>query len=90
MQTILKYDAYLADDMLIEMPAGAQLLSVQSQNERPQLWALVDRSRPPVKRRLFFKVTGEPISELPGTYLATVLLFQDALVLHYFDGGEVA
>lgn len=84
MQTILKYDAYQAEDMLIEMPAGAQLLCVQAQNERPKLLALVDTSRPTVSRRVFFRVTGEDCTDLPGTYLGTVLL-----TLHYFDGGEV-
>jgi hypothetical protein len=87
MQRVYKYDASMSEDMQIEMPAGAKLLCVQNQNERPQLWALVDTSAPPAVRRVFFKVTGEDASE--GTYIGTVLLNRDSFVVHYFDGGEV-
>lgn len=66
----------------VRMPQGAQILSVQMQDGRPQLWALVDTDKPMVQRDIAVYGTGWDISN-PGKYLGT---FQDGqYVFHAFD-----
>jgi hypothetical protein len=89
MQTIHKFNVYPTEERHVEMPAGAQLLSVKSQNDIPQLWALVNTDRPMAKRLILARGTGHDCTDLPGTFIDTVVIHDDSLVFHYFDGGEV-
>lgn len=83
MRTVYKYLFGSSQQLLstnaaeIEMPAGAQILSVQMQAVdgpylKPYLWALVDTTQPLVKRRFEFVLTGEPVGD-GWIYLATVV-----------------
>jgi hypothetical protein len=73
----------------IEMPQCSQLLAVQVQNEVPQLWALVNKSLPMVRRRIQILGTGWDIAPaIPRVYIGT---FQIGFtVWHVFDLGESA
>ncbi len=41
-KNIFKYTLHLNDSIKIKMPVGAEILTVQLQYGKPQLWALVD------------------------------------------------
>lgn len=42
MKKIYKYRIEVTDDQNIEMPVGAKILTVQTQNGVPCIWAMVD------------------------------------------------
>lgn len=68
----------------IEMPAGAIPLSVQVQDGSPQLWAMVDQTKPMEKREFRVFGTGHEI-QFPYK-LSFIGTFQlSALVFHLFE-----
>lgn len=84
MKRVFKYEL-TADTVDLELPRGAQLLTVQLQNGVPMLWALVDDSIAPIKRCIGVYGTGHPV-DVPGKYVATFQI--DDLVFHVFDEGD--
>ena len=87
---IFKYSLDPRQDY-IELPKGARILSIQSQYEVPQLWALVDSKNPIVKRKVIFAVTGQNLTndELKGMlYVATGQLSHGNFVYHVFIEEE--
>ncbi len=88
--TVWKYDLRVEDELLVEMPRGAELLHVGNQSgeiDRFTVWARV--TPPPgnanAARRLLVRGTGHPVGDEP--YVGTT--FGGPLVWHIFDGGEV-
>lgn len=69
----------------IDIPKGAELLSVHAQNDAVCLWALVDPTAVPVRRLFVTYGTGHPIADENGKYIGTVHLEGGALVLHVFE-----
>lgn len=71
----------------IEMPQGADILSVQAQNDRPTLWAAVNPDAPMESRRFVTAITGAliPDKEDEAIYLGTVQLAEGTFVLHVFE-----
>lgn len=92
-KVIYKYDVDVSDSQTIDMPKGAQLLSVGVQNGRIKLWALIDPGEPIVSRDLILIGTGHPIIRTLGEFIGTVHLTMphsgSVLVFHLFDGGEL-
>jgi hypothetical protein len=84
MTTIYKYTLEPGRTVL-ELPDGAQVLTVQMQHGSPCMWALVDLARP-IGRR-FFDVygTGHAMPADPGRYVATFQMEGGALVWHVFE-----
>lgn len=73
----------------IEMPKGAQLLSVATQRGYPCLWALVDPHAPKVKRKIETYGTGWDLPANPGKFVGTFLSPDGgSIVFHVFDQGE--
>jgi len=73
----------------IEMPAGAQVLTVAEQHNEICLWAKVNPERERVKRT--FQVVGTGHAELKGdeAYFGSAQLNNGNLVFHVFEpGGE--
>ena len=71
----------------VEMPKGARLLTVQTQNGIPCLWAEVNPKAEKVTRHLLVVGTGWDDGLVEGsTYLATFQ--QGPLVFHVYDMGE--
>lgn len=68
MMTVYKYPLLILDEQEVEIPNGADLLTVQMQNGKPCLWALVETQSPPVKRKILIRGTGHP-AENVGTTL---------------------
>jgi len=87
MNTIWKFPLTITDQNEIEMPKGAELLTVQMQHGEPQLWASVDPQAPKVSRRIMVHGTGHPV-DLFNVYLATFQTMGGYLVFHVFDAGE--
>jgi hypothetical protein len=83
MKTIWKY--VLSQEIELDMPYGAQILSVREQGEDLCLWALLDPKAPTTKRR--FAVYGTGWDVLPGAmqYIGTGHLRGGALVFHVFE-----
>lgn len=89
MKAIHKYELDLGGNIGIYMPEGAEILSVQAQNngtyEIPQIWALVDTNNPLKKRSFQVFGTGHTIYPDPGPYIGTFQLMKGSLVFHVFE-----
>lgn len=84
---VFKYELNKDREELI-MPAGAEILSAQGQRDKICLWALVDPSKPPSKKRTFRVVgTGHEIAEPKEAleYIGTGQIFGGGLVFHIFE-----
>ena len=88
--TIWKYPIEVTDDQAVDMPAGAQVLSVQVQGGAPCVWATVDPDAPVRPRRLRTFGTGHPDCDFSGVFVGTYQLRGGSLVFHLFDCGEMA
>lgn len=84
---IFKWTLQLTDLQELQIPRGARVLSVQTQNDIPRLWALVDEREPLEKRCFATYGTGNPIpaesdfSRFVGTYQCS----DGAFVFHVFE-----
>lgn len=90
---VYKYEIMPGDDIEIEMPRGAEPLSVQTQQGVPMLWALVDPHAPLVTRRFRLTGTGHDIgtdiaARVAFRFVGTFQLIASGLVFHLFDRGE--
>lgn len=84
---IWKWTLQIADTQQVQMPRGAQLLSVQMQGGAPQLWALVNEKAPTEPRTFATYGTGNPMPELLdyGRFVSTYQLHSGSLVFHVFE-----
>jgi len=82
--TIWKFEIPLKGSFSIDMPAGAKILCVQTQNGEPYLRALVDESAEKVQRLFVLFITGHGMNDVERAhYLGT---FQrPPLVWHLFE-----
>jgi hypothetical protein len=62
MKTIWKYPLHLIDKQTVNMPKGAEILTVQIQNGTITMWALVDPESVKIKRTIEIFGTGHPIN----------------------------
>lgn len=86
MSVIWKYRLDAVRRVAIDMPAGARLVSVQTQDGAGCVWALVDPNAPLVKRIVEVAGTGWDLPNDLGEYVGT---FQTGpFVWHLFDIGE--
>lgn len=87
MRRIYKYPVEGKDRFVINMPKGAQVLSMRLQRNGPQIWALVDPTADGEDRHFRLAGTGHDIKEDPEslTYIDTCLLYGGDLVLHLFE-----
>lgn len=85
MRQVWKYVLEVTDEQLIEMPQGAQILSVAVQNGSPMLWALVNPVAPFEDRIVRTIGTGHPVEDVLGRFLGTYQLHGGALVFHVFE-----
>ena len=83
MKTIWKYPLEIADEQTLQIPDGAQLLTVQSQDGAPCLWALVDPEAETKLCVLQVFGTGNPVQD-EGVYLGTFQVLQERFVGHVF------
>lgn len=86
---IFKYTLETKDEQVIILPKGAEILTVQTQFNEPQLWALIDPNCKNTEVR-FIEIfgTGHPIDFDRGVdrkYLATYQLYDGNFVFHVFE-----
>jgi hypothetical protein len=85
-KTVWKYAIPLAEEFEIEMPQGAHVLTVQDQLGTYVLWALVDPTHTPRRRRFWLAGTGRQIPMAENlSYVATIQLHGGELVFHLFE-----
>lgn len=84
MKTVYKYTIPFLDEAVLELPIGAEVLSVGTQHEQLMLWARIDTesTHTTVKRR--FRVVGTGHPEAVGRFIGTVLFRDGTLVFHVF------
>jgi hypothetical protein len=88
MKRIFKYRLEIEDKQTIEMPAGAQILCVQTQSEGVKLWALVDDQAAPAPRTILIYGTGNPGPGDDVRYIGTAQMAKGALVWHVFEATK--
>ena len=81
---IFKWPLQTTDFQEIEMPIGAEILCVQMQHGRPQVWALVDETNVTENRSFITCGTGNPVPENIGEYIGTYQIENGVLVFHVF------
>lgn len=83
---IWKFTLALEDYQVIEMPAGAVLLSVQIQHGSICIWARVDPNASKQDKHFWIAGTGHfiPTEALGATFLGTLQLQGGHFVFHVF------
>lgn len=84
-RTIWKYPLVATTAIDLEMPKGARVLTVQTQNHAPVMWALVDPAAAKELRRFRVVGTGHEGAPDRGTYIGTFQLQGGSLVFHVFE-----
>ena len=86
---IYKYPLEVTDVRNISLPIGAEILTIQAQNETPCLWALIDPNEKAIEiRTIEIFGTGHPVGYDMGVsrkYISTFLLRGGQLVFHAFE-----
>ena len=86
MLTIWKYPIPVQDNIQVEMPKGARVLTVQMQMDVPYVWALVNPQAEKEIRTFRLVGTGHEIRHSDKlTYIGTFQLEGGALVFHLFE-----
>jgi hypothetical protein len=97
MNTIWKFPLEITDEQVIQLPAGAELLTVTAlwvpvpvkgvPGERPCLWALVDDECEPTPREIRIYGTGHAIKvDLSKyKYVGTFQVLNGSFVGHVFE-----
>lgn len=87
MKTIWKYDLAICTKQVIDMPFGAEVMTVQNQNEKACIWVMVNSDNTiKVPRTFFIHGTGHTIPNDPGRYIGTFQVHKGTLVFHVFEG----
>ena len=86
MKTIWKYQLETTDYQKVEMPKGAEILTVQEQYSKPTLWVLVDDEIEEVEQRVInIYGTGDNMKPTSRKYIGTYQLMEGRLVFHVFE-----
>lgn len=85
-KAVFKY-TFRVETLELDLPKGAQVLSVHEQHGQACMWVLVDPTQTHMKRRTFKLVaTGEPIPDADNLkFIGTVMLMEGSIVLHAFE-----
>jgi hypothetical protein len=87
-KTIWKYELEAESLANFQMPIGAEILTVQVQNEKPCMWALVDEDKETEQRCFEIIGTGHTMyrgEDLKRNYIGTFQLHGGSLVFHLFE-----
>ena len=90
MKTIYKYPLIIDDYQTLEMPQGAEILTIQIQKRIPCIWALVNPKQPKQKRHIRIAGTGHSVNDKVIEYIGTYQLYGGDIIFHVFeiDKGE--
>ena len=84
-KTIWKWKLRVKETQVINMPSGAEVLSIQTQQGSPVLWALVNEDNPLTSRTFATYGTGFIMPENPGKYIGSYQNKLETLVFHVFE-----
>ena len=86
-QVIWKYEVKMEDTFVLELPEGAVVLTVQTQGDKPYIWARLNPVMPKTERRFAVYGTGHPNLAFNGRqdYIGTFQLMAFDLVFHLFE-----
>ncbi len=83
---IFKYQLEMEDVVWIDMPAEAEILTMQTQYDIPCIWALVDPDRPIRPRKFRILGTGHVVPQTePLKYIGTFQLLNGQFIGHVFE-----
>jgi hypothetical protein len=83
---IFKYPLEITDMQYVDLPAGAQILSVMNQHERLVLYALADESAKSLEpRRIIIRGTMRPAEICYGALFIGSVAFRDGALVHVFQ-----
>ena len=87
MKTIHKYALIATGVQVITMPNNSEILTVQTQNGVPCIWALVDTDNSPEERVFYIFGTGQEVGDaiLNMIYIGTFQMENSGLVFHLFE-----
>lgn len=86
MKTIWKYQLGISGSKILELPLGAEILTVQTQREKPTLWVLVDPDEYNKENRFIESVmTGARLLNLNRKYIGTFQLDNGDFIGHVFE-----
>jgi len=84
--TIWKFPLDVEDRQIVQLPVGAEILSVQTQHEIPCLWAACDTDAEWEGVTIIIHGTGHPMFDVPMQFIDTFQMKGGALVFHAFVG----
>lgn len=84
MRTIWKYELGVADAIVMYLPQGAIILTVQNQDGRMTMWAEVLPDAPKERRIFVIRGTGHPMQGNETIYIGTVQMSY-GLVWHVYE-----
>jgi hypothetical protein len=87
MNTIWKWKLELqtGNQITLDMPQYAEVLTLQRQRDDLCLWAAVDTTAPICKRTFTIYGTGHPMPDDTGMYIGTFQEADGSLVFHVFE-----
>lgn len=87
MKKIYKYPLEITDTQFVELPLGAEILTVQMQGNQLCLWAMVNTLPEAIKknRRIEIIGTGNPIPIGDLKYISTFQMMDGRLIYHVFE-----
>lgn len=90
MKRIYKYPLEIMDVQEVDLPKGAQILSVQAQYGIPNIWALVDDKQTKTEKVIIRIIgTGYQIPDANSLeYIGTVQLINGSVVFHVFKNSK--
>lgn len=99
MRTIHRYALKIADEQIIEMPHGAEIISIARRDrtfashivqrgghDAIEMWAIVEDTAPMVNRIVIMRGTGHPLPDAATAdrHVATVQVNNGKLIFHVF------
>ncbi len=88
MTTIWKYALEVTDTVIIAMPEGATVLTVDVQHGVPAMWVMVDPDAPLEDRAFYVRGTGHAMGEAEGfAHVGTFQLAGGSFIGHVFDAA---
>ena len=84
-KTIYKYEIPFDDEFKVNLPTGAEIVSVQSQHNTPHMWCIVETTAPTRPTSFILHGTGHPMNGHEGKHLASFQINNGSLVFHLFE-----
>lgn len=83
---IWKFDFSTTDNFELNLPKGAEILTVQTQHGRGRIWAICDTETKETELRKFaIAGTGNPFDFTGKKYIGTYQEHEGRLVWHLFE-----